>query len=44
MNDFIESLSRLYNKNIIKIDQLEKLLNSNKITKEDFKYITSRKG
>ena len=42
MNDFIESLSRLYEKKTIKIDQLEKLLNSNKITKEDFEYITRK--
>lgn len=43
MSDFVESLSRLYKRNVVKIEQIEKLLNSNKITKEDFEYIT-RKG
>ncbi len=43
MSEFVQSLSRLYEKKKIKIEQLQKLLTDNKITKEEFEYITGRK-
>ena len=40
MNDFVESLKRLYQKRkILKIEQLNKLLSTGKISKEEFDYI-----
>lgn len=40
MSDFVESLKRLYQKNILKIEQLNKLLSEKKISQEEFIYIT----
>lgn len=40
MSGFVESLKRLYQKNILKIEQLNKLLSEKKISQEEFVYIT----
>ena len=43
MTEFVKSLRRLYqNKSIIKIGQLNKLLSDQKISKEEFEYITRK--
>lgn len=44
MSDFIESLKRLYAKKALKIDQLNKLLTSGKITIEELDYIKRKEG
>lgn len=43
MNQFIESLKRLYNDGKIAIFKLNKLLESKVITDEEYEYITRRK-
>ena len=40
MSDFVESLKRLYQKNVLKIERLNKLLSEKKISQEEFIYIT----
>jgi hypothetical protein len=40
MSDFVESLKRLFQKNVLKIEQLNKLLSEKKISQEEFIYIT----
>lgn len=40
MSDFVESLKRLYQKNILRIERLNKLLSEKKISQEEFIYIT----
>ena len=40
MSDFVESLKRLFQKNVLKIEQLNKLLFEKKISQEEFIYIT----
>lgn len=40
MSDFVESLKRLYQKNVLKIERLNKLLSEKKISQEEFVYIT----
>ncbi len=42
MNQFIESLHRLYDSNKIDGIQLDKLLTSKKITQEEYHYIISK--
>ena len=42
MNQFIESLCRLYDSNKIDNMQLDKLLSSQKITQEEYNYIISK--
>jgi hypothetical protein len=39
MNQFVESLKRLYNKNLINKQNVISLLNSKKITESEKKYI-----
>ena len=41
MNQFVESLRRLYKDEKINISKLEELLSSNKITKNEYEYIIS---
>ena len=43
MNQFIESLCRLYNLNKINIEQLKKLLVSKKINQQEYDFIISAK-
>ena len=40
MSDFVESLKRLFQKNVLKIEQLNKLLSEKKISQEEFIHIT----
>lgn len=40
MSDFVKSLKRLFQKNVLKIEQLNKLLFEKKISQEEFIYIT----
>lgn len=40
MSDFVESLKRLFQKNVLKIERLNKLLSEKKISQEEFIYIT----
>ena len=42
MNQFIESLKRLYDSNKINDAQLDKLLASQKISKQEYDYIVSK--
>ena len=44
MTEFVKSLQRLYTKNILKIEQLKKLLKDKKISEEEFDYITRKEG
>ena len=44
MTQFIESLCRLYTSNKIDVKQLDKLLISKKITKQEYDYIISAKN
>lgn len=41
MNQFVESLRRLYEASKINIKKLDELLASNKITQQDYDYIVS---
>jgi hypothetical protein len=42
MNQFIESMRRLYSARKVNDAQLEKMLTSKKITKEEYNYIISK--
>lgn len=44
MTEFVKSLQRLYTKNVLKIEQLKKLLKDKKISEEEFDYITRKEG
>lgn len=44
MNNFVESLCRLYRDNKINIEKLGELLASHKITKQEYDYIISAKN
>ena len=43
MNQFVESLSRLYKTEKINMEKLGELLASNKINKQEYEYIISAK-
>ena len=42
MNQFVESMKRLYKTNKINKEKLDVLLTSNKITKEEYDYILGK--
>ena len=44
MTQFVESLSRLYALDKIELQQLDKLLKSNKINQQEYNYIISAKN
>ena len=44
MNNFVESLRRLYNAEKVNKDKLDELLSSNKINEQEYEYIISAKN
>lgn len=44
MNNFVESLRRLYNAKKVNKDKLDELLSSNKINEQEYEYIISAKN